>query len=137
MRGLHGILLRMVLFFMRSRQRFSDMYGQGCQGEAGLFLLIHACKLHTYAHKPGVRLFKVCVVCLLAGNFERSARGRLVCLSAVCPLVNNPRGRFCLFLIMHTHTNMRTHSHNVVCLLVTSREVPGEGLSVLAQSAPW
>ena len=70
---------------MRSRQRFSDMYGQGCQGEAGLFLLIHACKLHTYAHKPGVRLFKVCVV----------------------------------------------------CLLVTLREVPGEGLSVLAQSAPW
>ena len=54
---------------------------------------------------------------LSPGNFERGARGRLVCLGVVYPLVNNPRGRLvCLHL---------------VCPLVTSRGVPGEGLFVL------
>ena len=54
---------------------------------------------------------------LSPGNFERGARGRLVCLGVVCPLVNNPRGRLvCLHL---------------VCPMVTSRGVPGEGLFVL------
>ena len=51
---------------MRSRQRFSDVYGQGCQRKVVWF----PCSLSS-------------------------------------------------------------HSLNVVCLLVTSREVPGEGLSVL------
>ena len=35
-RRLYGILLRMGPFFMRSRQLFSDMYGQGCQGKTCL-----------------------------------------------------------------------------------------------------
>ena len=54
---------------------------------------------------------------LSPGNFERGARGRLVCLGVVYPLVNNPRGRL-----------VRLH---LVCPLVTSRGVPGEGLFVL------
>ena len=84
---------------------------------------------HIYKHtlwypKRGSRGRPVCfqshilTQCSLSpGNFERGARGRLVCLGVVYPLVNNPRGRLvCLHL---------------VCPLVTSRGVPGEGLFVL------
>ena len=89
---------------MRSRQRFSDMYGQGCQGEACLFLVIHTLQtahigyIHAHTHT-----------------------------------LVTPRGvpGLGLGLSIFNHTNTHTHSLNVVCLLVTSREVPGEGLSVL------
>ena len=65
---------------------------------------------HTHTHSPSpgeqsqVRDLFVCssnahtylYQCSLSpGSLERGARGRLVCLSAVCTLVTNPRGGLC------------------------------------------
>ena len=87
---------------------------------------------HTLTHIIVIVIIIIIIIinmltqCSLSpGNFERGARGRLVRLGVVCTLVNNPRGGLC----NHAHTH--TCSLNVVCLLVTSRGVPGEGSSVL------
>ena len=67
---------------------------------------------------------------LSSGNFERGARGRLVCPGShtfTNTHSGTPKGVAGVGLSVFNHT----HSLNVVCLLVTLRGVPGEGLFVL------
>ena len=85
------------------------------------------------------RVRRLCAILLRMGPFlcaldsylatcmVRGARGRHVCLSVVCTLVNNPKGRLSV-LNARTHTHTQTYSLNVVCTLVNN---PKGRLSVL------